>query len=138
LNQQIKEEGGVTLHQATIVRWLSLSALLESVIKSFKIIRKLLTGKEKQKLITDLNLQCLKQLCALLKPFKHIILSVQKGNAPSLYLVTMCYITLKQVLQSFEAVKKYNEENVDEEKENKFFDDSTDEDLEDELPGIDI
>ncbi|CAF1294249.1 unnamed protein product [Rotaria sordida] len=136
MNTEIKQEGGVTLHQSTVVGWLTLSDLLESIIKSFKVIRKLLTGKEKYRLITDLNLQYLKQLYTLLKSFKHIIVSVQKGNAPSLYLVPMCYITLKQVLQSFEAIKKYNQENIDKPNENQLPDDSTDYDLEDELPGI--
>ena len=107
-------------------------------IKSFRIIRKLLTGREKQRLITDLNLQYLKQLCILLKTFKHIIVSVQKGNAPSLYLVPMYYITLKQLLQSFGAIKKYIKKNVDEVDENQLPDDPTDYDLEDEPPGIDI
>ena len=138
MNSEIKQEGGMTLHQSTVVRWLSLSDLLESVIKSFRIIRKLLTGKGKQRLITDLNLQYLKQLCTLLKPFKHIIVSVQKSNAPSLYLVPMCYITLKQVLQSFGAIKKYIKKNVDEVDENQLSDDPTDYDLEAELPGIDL
>ncbi|CAF2972666.1 unnamed protein product, partial [Rotaria sp. Silwood2] len=137
LNSEIKANGGATLHQATVVRWLSLSDLLESVIKSFKITRKLLNGKEKQALITDLNLQCLKQLCTLLKPFKHVMTSVQNGNAPSLYLVPMFYITLKEILQSFEAVKKFNYENIDnKEEDDHSLDASNDEDLEHELPGI--
>ena len=80
MNQEIKQDRGVTVHQSTIVRWLSLSDLLESVIKSFKTIRKLLIGKEKQRLIMNLNQQYLKQLCALLKPFKHIVKSIQIGN----------------------------------------------------------
>ncbi|CAF2884827.1 unnamed protein product [Rotaria sp. Silwood2] len=137
LNSEIKANGGATLHQATVVRWLSLSNLLESVIKSFKITRKLLNGKKKQALITDLNLQCLKQLCTLLKPFKHVMTSVQNGNAPSLYLVPMFYITLKEILQSFEAVKKFNYENIDnKEEDDHSLDASNDEDLEHELPGI--
>ncbi len=139
MNQEIKENGGATLHQATVVRWLSLSNLLDSVIKSFKIARKLLIGKEKQSLITDLHLQCLKQLSTLLKPFKHVMTSVQKGNSPSLYLVPMCYITLKEILQSFEEVKKYNYENIDnKEKDNESCNAANDEDLEHELPGKDF
>ena len=117
---------------------MSLLDLLESVIKSFRIIRKLLTGKGKQRLIADLNLQYLKQLCTLLKPFKHIIVSVQKSNAPSLYLVPMCYITLKQMLQSFGAIKKYIKKNVEEVDQNQLPYDPTDYDLEDKLPGIDV
>ena len=136
LNQEIKQDSGVTLHQSTIVRWLSLSDLLESVIKSFKTIRKLLIGKEKQRLMMNLNQQYLKQLCALLKPFNHIVKSIQIGNGSSLFFVPMCYVTLKEVLQSFESIKKYNQENLNEDKENEPSDDSNDDDLEPELPGI--
>ncbi len=138
MNQQIKDEGGVTLHQSTVVRWLPLSDLLESLIRSFQIIRKLLTGKGKQRLIMDLSLQYLKQLYTLLKPFKHVIVSIQKGDAPSIYLVPMCYITLKDVLQSFESIENYNQENLLDSQENQLFDESLDDELENELPGIDM
>ena len=52
------------------------------------------------------------------------------------FFVPMCYVTLKEVLQSFESIKKYNQENLNEDKENEPFDNSTDDDLEPELPGI--
>ncbi|CAF1471176.1 unnamed protein product [Adineta steineri] len=137
MNQEIKDNGGVTLLQATAVRWLSLSNLLESLIKSFKIVRKLLFDKEKQSLITDLNLQCLKQLCLILKPFKQIMISVQTGNSPSLYLVSMFYITLKDILQSFDTVKEYINEHIEDiDGHDSLFNIDKDDDLEHELPGI--
>ncbi|CAF1143835.1 unnamed protein product [Adineta ricciae] len=137
LNQEIKDNGGITLHQATVVRWLSLSNLLESLIKSFKIVRKLLFDKDKQLLITDINLQCLKQLCLILKPFKQIVTSIQIGNAPSLYFVPMYYITLKEVLQSFDAVKEYVNENIEDVGDHdSSFKIDKDDDFEHELPGI--
>ena len=37
---------------------------------------------------------------------------IQSANGPSLHLVPMCYITLKEVLSSYESLKKYNDENV--------------------------
>ncbi len=77
-------------------------------------------------------------MCALLKPFQHIIVSIEKDDAPSLFLVPMCCATLKQVLQCFETVKKFNKENVDEKKENQLLDDSFGDDLEDELPVTDV
>ncbi|CAF4803811.1 unnamed protein product [Rotaria sp. Silwood2] len=65
--------------------------------------------------------------------------SVQNGNAPSLYLVPMFYITLKEILQSFEAVKKFNYENIDnKEEDDHSLDASNDEDLEHELPGTNV
>ena len=50
----------------------------------------------------------------------------------------MCCITLKQVLQSFGAIKKYIKKSVDEVDANQLPDDPADYDLEDELPGIDV
>ena len=47
-------------------------------------MRRVLTGEEKQNLITGLNLQYLKQLYTLLKLFKHIIVSVQSDDVPEL------------------------------------------------------
>ena len=102
-------------------------------------MRKLLSGRDKQSLITDLNLQCLKQLCLILKPFKQIMVSVQVGNAPSLYLVSMFYITLKDVLQSFDAVKEYVNENIEDvDEHDSLFNIDKDDDLEHKLPGTDV
>ncbi|CAF4039435.1 unnamed protein product [Rotaria sp. Silwood1] len=136
LNQEIKAAGGTTLHQACIVRWLSLSDLLESVIKSFKITKKLLYGKQKQHMINDLDEQYLKQLILLLKPFKHMMTIVQCGNSPSLHLVSLCYMTLKEILNSYESLKKYNKENSDQFGEDQNSENLYDDDLEYELQGI--
>lgn len=138
MNQEIKNNGGGTLHQSTVVRWLSLTDLLESVVKSFKITRRLLIGKAKQQLIMELNLQYLKQLCIILRPFKHIITYIQKGDGSSLHLVSMCFITLKETMSSFESVKDYISENVREKEKEQLFDDSDDVDLGHELPGTTI
>ena len=134
LNQEIKAAGGTTLHQACVVRWLSLSDLLESVVKSFKITKRVLFNQQKQNIMSDLNEQTLKQLVFLLKPFKIMIKIILCGNAPSLHLVSLCYITLKEVLSSYESLKQYNADNSDQnEVENsELFNDF---DLENELPG---
>jgi hypothetical protein len=67
------------------------------VINSFKITKRLLFGKQKQHMITDLNEQTLKQLIMLLKPFKNMMTIIQCGNASSLHLVSVCYTTLKEL-----------------------------------------
>ena len=77
----------------------------------------------------------MKQLYTLLKPFKHIMVSVQSGDAPSRYLVSMYFIRLKETLRSFQTVKIYNHENIDCEKKDGMLDDINDEDLQQELPG---
>ena len=102
------------------------------------MIRRVLTGEEKQNLIRSLKLQYLNQFYTLLKPFKNIIVSVQNGDTPSLYLVSMCFIMLKEILRSFQSVKKYDHENIDRKKKDGILDDINDEDLrhdQHELPG---
>jgi hypothetical protein len=135
LNPEIKAAGGMTLHQACVVRWLSLSNLLESVINSFKITKRLLLAKQKQDMINDLNEQSLKQLVMLLKPFKNMMTIIQCGNAPSLHLVSLCYITLKELLSSYELLKQYNKDNRDEDENDRDSELLYDDDLEHELPG---
>ncbi len=97
----------------------------------------MLFGKQKQHMINDLNEQTLKQLVILLKPFKNMMTMIQCGNAPSLHLVSMCYITLKELLGSYELLKQYNKDNSDQNKGDQnselLYDD--DDDLEHELPG---
>jgi hypothetical protein len=105
------------------------------VINSFKITKKLLFSKQKQDMINDLDEQSLKQLVVLLKPFKHMMTVIQCGNAPSLHLVSVCYITLKEVLSSYELLKKYNKENINHDEGDRNSETSHDGDIEHELPG---
>ena len=39
-----------------------------------------------------------------------MMIIIQRGNTPSLHLVSLCFITLKDILSSYETWKKYNEE----------------------------
>ena len=108
MNKQIEELDGGTLHQSSVVRWLSMTDLLESILKSFKIIKRLLIAKKKESLVTDLDERTIEQLVMLLKPFKHIMKIIQCGNSPSLYMVLMCTITLREAFGSFQALVNYN------------------------------
>jgi hypothetical protein len=47
----------------------------------------------------------------LLRPFKHVITVIQKGNEPSLYLVLICVLTLRKALGSFDNLVNFNKEN---------------------------
>jgi hypothetical protein len=49
------------------------------------------------------------QLIFLLRPFKHIILMVQKGKEPTLYLVTIAILTLRQTLNTHESLIEYGQ-----------------------------
>jgi len=112
-----------------------LSGLLESLINSCKITKRLLFVKQKHHIIIDLNEQALKQLAMLLKPFKTIMTAIQCGNAPSLYLGSMFYIILKDLLGSDEELKEYNNDNSDQDEQGENTEVLSDDDLEHELPG---
>jgi hypothetical protein len=111
-----------------------MSNLLESVLKSFTATKRLLLARKKQALTTDLSEMTIKQLVLLLKPFKHIMTLIQTGNQPSLHMVLLCTITLKEALSSYKALLNYKKAccNTD---ENKIDIDEVDEDEEFELEG---
>jgi len=84
--------------------------LLGSIDRSFKETKKILHEKKKSFLIDRL---ILKRLIHLLRPFKHAITIIQKGNEPSLYLILICVLTLRKALSSFDNLNKFNQENDD-------------------------
>ncbi|CAF4547775.1 unnamed protein product, partial [Rotaria sp. Silwood2] len=138
INNDIKVEGGVTLHQSCIVRWLSMSNLLESLLKSLKATKRLLITKKKQSLINDLDETTIKQLVLLLKPFKHVMTLIQTGNAPSLHMVLLCVLTLKDALTSYKALVDYKKIYCNSTKKTTIDDELEEEedDDDDELEGI--
>ncbi|CAF3886290.1 unnamed protein product [Rotaria sp. Silwood1] len=136
INNDIKEQGGVTLHQSCIVRWLSMSNLLESLLQSFKSTKRLLVARKKQSLINDLDETTIKQLILLLKPFKHTMTLIQTGNAPSLHMVLLCTLILKDALSSYKSLINYKKNYCNSTK-NNINDNELEEDEEaDELEGI--
>ena len=48
------------------------------------------------------------QLIHLLKPFKHVLVIIQKGKTPSLHLVTIAVLTLRQALETHTSLVEYN------------------------------
>ncbi|CAF1093959.1 unnamed protein product [Adineta ricciae] len=108
LNKDIQSEGGFSLCQSSKIRWLSIMQLLGSIDRSFKETKKVLQEKKKSFLI---DRSVIKRLIQLLRPFKHILTIVQKGNEPSLYLVLICVMTLRKALSSFENLVVFNREN---------------------------
>ncbi len=95
------------MHQSTVVRWLSMSDLLESVLKSFTTTKKLLLIRKKQELMNGLDALTIKQLVLVLKPFKHTMTLIQTGNRPSLHMVLLCSISLKEALSSYKSLLDY-------------------------------
>ncbi|CAF4884479.1 unnamed protein product, partial [Rotaria sp. Silwood1] len=108
LNKEIQRSGGVTVHQSIDIRWLSIMESLESILRSFKIIKKILINKQQQKLLLNVNDKIIKQLLLLLKPFQDVIKLIQVGNSPSLHMVLLCTQTLRDALKSYESLMNYN------------------------------
>ncbi|CAF3331770.1 unnamed protein product [Rotaria sp. Silwood2] len=122
LNKDIQANGGVALQQSTVVRWLSLIDLLESLVKSYKQTKRILFSRRQQEKINKIDEYVLKQLICLLKPFKHVLQLVQQGDYPSLYMVLPCTLTLRKALSSFDELMKHQmsktADNKDENTEN--------------------
>ncbi|CAF1516085.1 unnamed protein product [Adineta ricciae] len=126
LNKDIQEAGGVSLQQATVVRWLSLIELLESILRSYKQTKRVLTVRKQQSKIAVIDEKIVDGLIKLLKPFKKTLKLIQTGNSPSLYMVLICTLNLRKSLSSFKnliASSDFEKNDLDESNTNDFDED---------------
>ena len=107
---EIKENGRLTLQQSTLVRWISMIQLSESLLESFQLTRVVLSKRKQLSPMANINEAIVQQLIRLLKPFKHVVQIVQKENSPSLYMVLICTLTLRETLSLFDALMNFNRE----------------------------
>ncbi|CAF4262448.1 unnamed protein product [Rotaria sp. Silwood2] len=107
LNKVIEEPGGLALKQECIVRWLSLSNMLESIDASIEYIRSLLLSKsfknEWHFKLNIINIDALKDLISLLSEFKNVSLLVQTGTRPSLHMACISINKLERHLNGTDA-----------------------------------
>ena len=82
--------------------------LLESLLEPFQSTRVVLSKRKQLSRMANINEAIVQQLIRLLKPFKHVVQIVQKGNSPSLYMVLICTLTLRETLSSFDALMNFN------------------------------
>ncbi|CAF1603766.1 unnamed protein product [Adineta ricciae] len=97
LNKPIQDAGGVALKQVTVVRWLSMSNLLESIESPIDYLRSILaksTNSRQSIKLNKINVDGLKDLICLLSVFRDVSLLVQTGNRPSLH---MAYIAMNKL-----------------------------------------
>ncbi|CAF1207983.1 unnamed protein product [Adineta ricciae] len=109
LNQKLKDLGGHALKQSTDVRWLSLIELLESVEKSSSVIGKILPGKKR----FNINIDIVRSLIRLLRPFKFVIQIIQKSTEPSFHHVLISTLTLRAALESMSSLIAYEKSYYD-------------------------
>ena len=69
LNKDIQKAGGVSLQQSTVVGWLSMIELLESILLSYKQTKRVLTIRKQQSKLVVID-EKIVGLIHLLKPFK--------------------------------------------------------------------
>ncbi|CAF4681514.1 unnamed protein product, partial [Rotaria socialis] len=107
-NKDIQSFGGVALQQSTVVRWLSLINLLESIVRSYKATKRVLINRKQQVKLKGIDEEVLKQIIRLLRPFKQVLKIIQTTNAPSLYMVLICTHMLRKTLSSFDELMNYH------------------------------
>ncbi|CAF4659126.1 unnamed protein product, partial [Rotaria socialis] len=102
LNKNIEERGGVALKQKCVVRWLSMSNMLESVDASIEHIRFILLSKSSKSQcyfkLNNINIDALKDLIGLLSKLKNVSSLVQTGTRPSLHMAYICINKLERHL----------------------------------------
>lgn len=116
LNKDIQELGGVVLKQACVVRWLSLSNMLESIDVSIEHIRLILlksSTKQHSFKLNHINIDGLKDLIILLKEFKNASLLVQTGIRPSLHMAYVCINKLERHLNGTDVDEDGESINLD-------------------------
>ncbi|CAF5206142.1 unnamed protein product, partial [Rotaria magnacalcarata] len=95
LNKVIQERGGVSLKQECIVRWLSMSNMLDSIDTSIEHIRACLSSKTNYSFkLNNISQDALKDLIVLLSEFKNVSTLVQTGSRPTLH---MAYISMNKL-----------------------------------------
>jgi hypothetical protein len=117
LNKSIQDLGGVALKQETVVRWLSLSNMLESIDASIEHIRSILSSKSSSTQysfrLNSINTDALKDLIRLLNEFKNVSLLVQTGNRPSLHMAYICINKLEHHLNGTDVDANGDVINID-------------------------
>ena len=92
--------GTTTLHQSSIVRWLSLSDLLESIKNAYPSLVILLNKCRQSARIRSINIDLVDKLISFLHSWKIIFKELQQTKSPSLFLVLPCITFLLEELAS--------------------------------------
>ena len=101
MNKDFQNAGYVSLQQSTIVRWLSVIELLESILLSYKQTKCVLTIRKQQSKLVVIDEKIVEGLIHLLKPLRKTLKLIQTGNSPSLYMILICTLSFRKTLSSF-------------------------------------
>jgi hypothetical protein len=89
-----------TLHQASVVRWLSLSDLLESIRNAFPSLIIVLNSIGESRRLQSINMDIIDKVIDFLCPWKFVLNELQRTDTPSLFLVLPCITYLRDELSN--------------------------------------
>ncbi|CAF4231371.1 unnamed protein product [Rotaria magnacalcarata] len=95
-----------TLHQCSVVRWLSLHDLLSSIEKVYYPLKHMLNERTESSRLEKINMSIVTQLIKFLKPWKYVMNGIQLSNSPSLFITLPCIGYLKQQIKKSERIMK--------------------------------
>ncbi|CAF4481727.1 unnamed protein product, partial [Rotaria sp. Silwood2] len=98
-----------SLHQSSIVRWLSLHELLSSTEKAYHPLKHILHEKQELSRLEKINMNIVSQLIKFLEPWKYVMNEIQLGNSPSLFMTFRCIGYLKQQITKMERTMRRGE-----------------------------
>ena len=90
-NPRLEELGKVTIKQEIIVRWLTMSQLLESVLTSYSTLTSIASDKGTLHTLPSIDIPSVAAIVGLFSPWKHVVELVQTTKIPSLHLVVTSY-----------------------------------------------
>lgn len=93
-----------------IVRWLSLYECLESVNHNYEELKSVLMKRRQQHWMKNIDQHSIHELLLILKPFKHMLIIIQGGQYPTLYMVLLCTMKLKKTFQSDKSLIEFNQQ----------------------------
>ncbi len=107
VQQEKKSCEARTVHQSSIVRWLSLSNLLESIRDAYPALVIVLNNNKQNSRIQKINMETVEKLIEYFYPWKVVLNELQKTSTPSLFLVLPCITYLRNELISGDRNVKY-------------------------------
>lgn len=97
-NPLLQEAGKPTIKQEVIVRWLSMSQLLESVLASYSTLTNIASEKGTLHVLPSVDITVLATIVDLFSPWKEVMQHIQVTNTSSLHIVITSYWYLLESL----------------------------------------
>ena len=97
-NPLLQELGKPTIKQEIIIRWLTMSQLLHSVLSSYSSLTKIASDKGTLHTLPTIDVSTVAAISGLFAPWRDVIERVQATNTPSLHIVVTSYWYLLESL----------------------------------------